>query len=1244
MLDSCLLYHCSPIVCKHPISRYNPATPKAISLSAMADTGCQSCLASLKVIQQIGLSKNDLIPVSMQMHAANNKGIKILGAAILRLSGQSTNGNTLETRQLTYVTDDSNKFFLSREACTDLGMISNTFPTIGETTQHDGCHSTSAPESPITMACDCPKRQPPPPKPVKLPFPATEENRENLQSWLLKYYKASTFNTCEHQPLPMMEGPPLRLMVDPKAKPVAHHKPIPVPLHWQEDVKAGLDQDVRLGVIEPVPVGEPVTWCHQMIIAARKNGKPRRTVDFQALNIHATRETHHTQSPFHQARAIPHNTKKTVFDCWNGYHSVPLHTDDRHLTTFITPWGRYRYKTGPQGYIATGDGYTRRFDEIVGSIPNKTKCIDDACLWTDVLGDSFFQAVEWLDICGRYGITLNPEKFVFGCDTIEFAGFEITPDSVRPCKQYLNAILEFPTPRTITDVRSWFGLLNQVSYAFSVADRMLPFRQLLRFGTPFKWTDELNNLFEESKLVIIQEIEEGVKIFDPTKPTCLATDWSKTGIGFWLFQKHCHCQPTKLHCCTTGWKITLVGSRFTHPAESRYAPVEGEALAVAYSLDKSRFFVLGCKDLIIAVNHKPLLQIFGNHSLDIANPRLRNLKEKTLRYRFTMQHVPGIKHKATDALSRHPTGTTSPAMLHLPDDVATLERTKPASVKHHPMSSIGQPKPIVLPNIEVDLVSSASSTIASLQSITWDTVREATNSDKDMIQLLQIIESGFTPPRTELPPSLREYHQFRDDLYCIDGVILYKERIVIPPTLRQNILEVLHSAHQGVTSMIARAESTVFWPGITPSIAHKRERCIDCNRMAPSQPNAPPFPVIPPSYPFQCICADFFQHHGKHYLIIVDRYSNWPIVERAIDGAKGLVNSLRRTFVTYGIPNEIASDGGPEFTATATTKFLKDWGVHHRLSSVAFPHSNCRAEIGVKTVKRLITSNTGAHGELDTDAFQVAMLQYRNTPDPNTKLSPAMCVFGRPIKDFIPVLPGRYQPHPTWKDTLHRREEALRNRHMKAAERWSEHTRRLPPLKVGNLVRIQNQTGPHPNKWDKTGTIIEVRQFNQYVIRVDGSGRITLRNRKFLRQYLPVKTPIPKLSITEDLKYHPRPMFNHTPITAPKKILEVEPSVNTPPTCATTPMHTSEFSPYNTEVVVDNTQKNNDTSHQPSHIINPSMPVTPVNHKSITHKHNQPTPSPPTHPITTAPLRKNTKGIPLALRRLASYNKDGLAE
>ena len=455
--------------------KFRNPTP-LISFSSLADTGCQSMLGGVNLLQALRLQQNQLIPVNMKMTAANSKGIEIIGALPLRISGVSKTGKVISTRQLVYFTPATNRLFLSKHACIVLGLISKNFPSIGENLEVTD--SRKHPESAMTSECQCPRRTMPPPPPKTIPYLPTEQNRGKLKQFLLDYYKSSTFNVCEHQTFPRMTGPPLRLMIEPTATPYAIHKPIPVPIHFQEDVYEGLKRDERLGVIEAVPIGTPVTWCHKMIVVPKKNGKPRRTVDLQPLNKYAVRETHHTEAPFHQARIVPANTFKTVTDAKDGYHSILLHENDRHMTTFITPKGRYRYKVAPQGYISSGDGYTRRFDEIIMDFPNKTKCVDDTLIWSNSIEEAFHQTVKWLDLCGKNGIVLNPTKFQFAKQTVDFAGFTITPTSVKPVVQCLEAIRDFPIPKNITDVRSWFGLINQVSYAFASAERMLPFRDL----------------------------------------------------------------------------------------------------------------------------------------------------------------------------------------------------------------------------------------------------------------------------------------------------------------------------------------------------------------------------------------------------------------------------------------------------------------------------------------------------------------------------------------------------------------------------------------------------------------------------------------------------------------------------------------------------------------------------------------------------------------------------------------------
>ncbi|MEL6802942.1 MAG: hypothetical protein AAFO91_04065, partial [Bacteroidota bacterium] len=220
---------------------------KATNVVCIADSGAQSNLWSLSSFNQSGFSVQDLDPVTISISAANNHRLKIIGAFYAEFEGVSPSGARVTCRDLVYVSDSVDHFYLSYDTMKRLAILDDKFPTVGDSLslpdrtsgeanqekQHIrginlGCPQASTDSNP----CKCPERSAVPSRPNKLPYDPIPANNEKMRKWLLKTFAACTFNTCPHRPLTQMKGPPIEIHVDERAEPRVCHTASPIPIHW----------------------------------------------------------------------------------------------------------------------------------------------------------------------------------------------------------------------------------------------------------------------------------------------------------------------------------------------------------------------------------------------------------------------------------------------------------------------------------------------------------------------------------------------------------------------------------------------------------------------------------------------------------------------------------------------------------------------------------------------------------------------------------------------------------------------------------------------------------------------------------------------------------------------------------------------------------------------------------------------------------------------------------------------------
>ena len=255
------------------------------------------------------------------------------------------------------------------------------------------------------------------------------------------------------------------------------------------------------------------------------------------------------------------------------------------------------------------------------------------------------------------------------------------------------------------------------------------------------------------------------------------------------------------------------------------------------------------------------------------------------------------------------------------------------------------------------------------------------NAEQDeQYQLLQnFIINGFPRHRRQLPEQCRRYWNIHRHLSLDDGLIVYGCRLLIPPTMHNQILTNLHEAHQGALRTKQCARLMVYWPGLDNDIDNVILACQQCQDHLPSNTKESIIHKARPTRPFQEIAMDLCSYAGQDYLIIVDCYTDWPAIIPMTHNTTTHITALRQAFCRTAIPDIIWSDGGPQFTSNKFNQFSQQWGFLHKTSSPYHPQSNGKIESMVKSMKKIIhTSWNGCF--LDQDKFCHTLLQYRNTP------------------------------------------------------------------------------------------------------------------------------------------------------------------------------------------------------------------------------------------------------------------------
>lgn len=812
------------------------------------------------------------------------------------------------------------------------------------------------------------------------------------------------------------------------------HSPRRVPFRLHDQLKTTLNDMEKSGTI--CKVREATDWVHPIVTVLKPNGDLRVCLDPSDLNKNIMREHYALPTTAEIFAKLSQATVFSTLDATSGFLQLQLDEESSKLTTFATPFGRYRFLRLPYGISSAPEVFHRTVSEIFEDLPGVETYIDDILVHgrTKDEHDERLRAV--LKRCQEVNFRLNRNKCKFEQDSIKYLGHVICQGKIQADPEKIKAIVDMPIPENKDDVRRLLGMATYLGkFCPELSTVSAPLRELMKKNCEWLWTGSHQQALEDLKHLVCRA--PALKMFDPSQAATLSVDASKHGVGATILQ---HGQP-----------VEFASAAFTE-TQQRYSQIEKEFLAVQFGLTRFHQYVYG-QHVVVETDHKPLLGILRKNINDLS-PRLLRMRLRNQLYDYTLVYKPGAELYVADTLSR----------AHVDDKCPGAGECE---------------------RLDFEQVHAVSSGILPSDSMR-DKVAQQTANDPVMKTLKIYIEDGWPTTKGACHNAVKPYWSVRADLITFQGLILRGSQIVIPAGLRKFFLSEVHRGHLGIIKCIQRAKNAIFWPGYVAHVRDMVESCGICQEHARNQAQQPLQQFELPEYPMQSIAVDLFQHQGIDYLVAVDRYSKWvDCWNLDYTTSRAVIDVLRRFFVDFGRPETLLSDNGPQFSSYEFKCFMEDQDVKHVTSSPHFAQSNGLAERMVQTVK-----NSLSKALLSGQNLSDVLSALRNTPAEDGLPSPAVLLQGRNLRGPLHRYSFQLQPVVVNKQDV---QNILIARQGKASF-YGKHSDPLVSLAIGQSVwcRIGHR------KWVRALVIRRGGTPSSYVVQLD-SGQVLRRNRSFLR-------------------------------------------------------------------------------------------------------------------------------------------------